>query len=549
MTTFPRDGSAPEQLSIRWKRRPSVATSPLGMVSTASSVATDAGVRMLEAGGNAVDAAVAAAFCLGVSEPQASGLGGQSMALLSIEDGRKVIALDGSSRAPFCVDTTRILEKPKRLGLAASTLPSTPATLGYLLETYGKLNLNQVLEPAIEATREGVRITPLMHDLIKRESTRLSDDALAARRFFKNGRPLAAGDVLLQPELGSCMETLSREGWRDFYLGNIASGIISDMEERGGLLSRVDLAQIPIPLERPVLEGRYRKLRLATFPPPGAGRTMVQILNLLETFEPKEIRLDTPEANIILVHVLANALRDRDKKPVDPDIYAQTRRKRMIDKRYAERIAERIRKVTGIPRPDPPTLPTTGETTHLSAADADGNVVGITQSIEQVFGCRRMNPEFGFLYNNYMTTFDYKDMTHPYYLLPGASPWSSVAPTLIFRKRKPWLILGSPGSERIATALAQVITRVVDGGMALDEAIEAPRLHASKAGTILIEKKRFDPAIIEALEHAGFELTRRGAYSFYLGCVQAIQLPLTRREMFLGVADPRRDGRARGPEA
>ncbi|KPJ60968.1 MAG: gamma-glutamyltransferase [Latescibacteria bacterium DG_63] len=530
------------------KRKPSVATSSLGMVSTASSVATDAGVRMLKAGGNAVDAAVAAALCLGVSEPQASGLGGQTMALLYLDDGQRAIAVDGSSRAPFGVDPTKIPKKPITVGLAASTVPSTPATLGYLLETYGKLSLDQVLEPAIEAAKDGVRVTHLMHDLIKRESDHLSRDSLASRRFFRDGRPLAAGSLLIQPELARCLETLARQGWRDFYHGGIASGIISDMEKRGGLLCLVDLAQVPVPLERPVLQGRYRRLHLATFPPPGAGRALVEILNILETFEPEEIRLDSPDANVILAHVFMNALRDRDKRPVDPDIYTQSRRKRMVDKRYAERIAERIRKVTGILPPDPTAPPVAGETTHLSVADADGNVVGITQSIEFVFGSKRANPAFGFFYNNYMATFHYKDMTHPYYLLPGASPWSSVAPTLLFRKRKPWLTLGSPGSERIASALAQVITRVVDAGMPLDEAIGAPRLHASQAGTILIEKKRFHPAILDALERVGFELTKRGAYSFYLGCVQAIQLPLTRREMFVGVADPRRDGSAKGPE-
>jgi gamma-glutamyltranspeptidase/glutathione hydrolase len=531
------------------KRRSSVATSPLGMVSTASSTATDAGVRMLEAGGNAVDAAVAAAFSLGVSEPQASGLGGQSMVLLSLDDARKVMALDGSSRAPFSIDPTKTLKRPQAVGLSASTLPSTPATLGYLLETYGRLTLDKVLEPAVEAASSGIRVTPLMHRLIKREYRELSGDPLSSQRFFKDGRPLAAGDLLVQPELAQCLETLARQGWRDFYHGSIASEILSDMGKRQGLLSRVDLAQIPIPRERPVLKGRYRRLQLATFPPPGAGRALVQILNLLETFDPEEIRLDTPGANVILAHVFMNALRDRDKRPVDPDLYTQTRRKRMIDKRYAERIAERIRKVTGLSRPTPSASTATGETTHLSAADSDGNVVGITQSIEQVFGCKRAHPSLGFFYNNYMTTFDYKDMTHPYYLLPGAWPWSSVAPTLLLKMRKPWLSLGSPGSERIATALAQVITRVVDCGMRLDEAIEAPRLHASKAGTILIEKRRFHPDIVAALEGAGFELTKRGTYSFYLGCVQAVQLPLTRREEFLGVADPRRDGSAKGPEA
>jgi gamma-glutamyltranspeptidase/glutathione hydrolase len=217
----------------------------------------------------------------------------------------------------------------------------------------------------------------------------------------------------------------------------------------------------------------------------------------------------------------------------------------MVDKRYAERIAERIR--TAAEHPPSDLAASTGETTHLSAADSHGNVVGITQSIEFVFGCKRMHPTCGFFYNSYMTTFDYRDMAHPYYLLPGASPWSSVAPTFVFRKQKPWISLGSPGSERIATALAQVITRMVDAGMSLGSAVESPRFHASKSGTILIEKDRFDPAILTALEEAGFRLTRRGSYSFHLGCVQAIQMPLKEGELFTGVADPRRDGCAQGP--
>lgn len=530
-------------------KQPIVATSQRGMVSTASSVATDAGALMLGTGGNAVDAAVAAAFCLAVCEPQASGLGGQTMALLYLQEGQNLIAVDGSSRAPFGIDPMRIPEKPRKVGLGASTIPSTPATLGYLQETYGRLSLRQVLEPALEAARGGVRVTRLMHDLIKRETEHLALDPLAFRRLLRDGRPLAAGDLLVQPELAGCLERLRNEGWQDFYHGGIADAILSDMQARGGLISQVDLAQIPVPQERPALKGRYRGFDLATFPPPGAGRALVQILNILEAFDRDEIRLDRPEANVILAHVFMNALRDRDRRPVDPDLYAQTRSKRMVDKRYAERIAERIRTLTGILPPDPPAPATSGETTHLSVADASGNVVGITQSIEHVFGCKRANPTYGFFYNNYMTTFDYRDMTHPYYLLPGSSPWSSVAPTLLFRRRRPWLSLGSPGSERIATALAQVITRVVDVGMALAEAVEAPRLHASRFGAIQIEKRRFDPAILNALEKAGFRLTKRGAYSFYLGCVQAVQLPLARREAFIGVADPRRDGIARGPEA
>jgi gamma-glutamyltranspeptidase/glutathione hydrolase len=314
-------------------------------------------------------------------------------------------------------------------------------------------------------------------------------------------------------------------------------------------LTKVDLSQIPVPQERPVLKGKYRKYSLVTFPPPGAGRALVEILNILEAFEPDVLDLDDPRTYVILAHVFMNALRDRDRRPVDPDLYLQNKRTKMTDKRYAERISERIRKLVPVLPADPPAPPgASGETTHLCAADAEGNVVGITQSIELVFGSRRVNPEFGFFYNNYMNTFEYKDMTHPYYLLPGAEPWSSVAPTILFRKRVPYLALGSPGSERIATSLAQVITRMVDSGAELDQAVAAPRLHAGKSGKVQIEKIRFDPKVLDALTDAGFEITKRGAFSFYLGCVQAIRLPTNRKEDFVGVADPRRDGLATGPD-
>lgn len=522
------------------KREARTATSARGMVSAASTQAARAGASMLELGGNAVDAAVAAAFCVGVTEPQASGLGGQSMALLHLGEPSKSIAVDGSSRAPFAIDPMRLPGKPWRRGLKSTTVPSTPATLGYLQQRYGRLELAQVLEPSIRAASEGFRVTALLHRLI-RKAEGLLDDPLATRRFFRDGRPLSAGQTLVQPELARCLRLLAEEGWEAFYNGQIGQAILDDMQARGGLLSRVDLSQIPVPQERPVLEGRYRRYRLATFPPPGAGRALVEILNILETFDPGELVLADPRTYVILAHTFQNALRDRDQRPVDPDLYLQTKRKRMTDKRYAERIAARIRRMPAVAQPP------RGETTHLCAADAEGNVVGITQSIELVFGSRRANPQYGFFYNNYMTTFEHKEMAHPYYLLPGADPWSSVAPTILFRKGAPVLVLGSPGSERIATSLAQVILRVVDGKETLDRAVAAPRLHAGKAGQIQIEKKRFDSGVLAALERAGFTIKSRGAYSFFLGCVQAIQLPTKRRPEFLGVADPRRDGDAAGP--
>ncbi len=525
--------------------------SPYGMVSTASSVATEAGSSILQKGGNAVDAAVAAAFCLGVTEPQASGLGGQSMALLRhvSDNDISLVVYDGSSRAPFGINPNRLPAKPVKDGIRATTVPSTPATLGYLHETYGKLSFKEVLNPAICAASDGFKLSELQHKLINREKERLVDPVVRSV-LFKNGKPLNAGDTVYQPKLSETLAYMAEEGWRDFYLGRISDLFIEDMMKRNGLISRADLSQIPYPIQRDVLWGEYRGQALATFPPPGAGRALVQILNTLENFEPEELDPANQLYEVLLAMAFRAALIKRERFPIDADLYPQLTDKWMVDKQSALSIATRIKKLLKYLAEEPyPLPPTSGETTHLSVADADGNVVGITQSIELVFGSKTMAEGLGFFYNNYMGAFDYKDMMHPNYLVPGGRPASSVAPTLLFRKNgTPLMMLGSPGSERIATTLAQVITRVVDLGQGLAEAIEAPRLHAGTKGTVAIEKRDYNAPVLETLTRSGFKVKPRGAYSFYLGCVQAVELPQKTGEPFTGVADPRRDGSACGPE-
>ncbi|MGF7184133.1 gamma-glutamyltranspeptidase/glutathione hydrolase [Desulfitispora alkaliphila] len=518
-----------------------------GMVSTASKTATEAGVRMLELGGNAVDAAVAAAFCLGVSEPQASGIGGQSMALLHFREGNRSVAIDGSSRAPFGIDPNSIPEKAIKWGVNSTTVPSTPAVLGYLLDTYGTLSLSQVLAPSIEAAEEGFKVTALQHRLIMREKEKLIQDQAVAKLLFPDGKPLRAGQILKQPQLAKTLKGLAERGWEDFYQGEISEEIVKDMENRGGIIGRVDLNQIPIPVERDVLKGSYRSLKIETFPPPGAGESLIQILNILENFSKEELDLSKPLGVLITALAFKIALRDRERMPIDPALYLQSADKVLTDKSYAKEISGRLKNIIdkkGCMWFVPPE--TSGETTHLSVVDSHGNMVGITQSIELVFGSKTIAKDLGFFYNNYMAAFNYRDITHPYYLLPGARPWSSVAPTIVYKDNRPELLLGSPGSERIATSLAQVLTRMYDGGQSLEEAINAPRLHASAGGKVSIERDRFSPQVIDALERAGFKLANRGSYSFYLGCIQAVML--SEEGKSVGISDRRRDGSASGPE-
>ncbi len=505
---------------------------------------------MLELGGNAVDAAAAAAFCLGVTEPQASGLGGQSMILLHHSPNGKpvTIALDGSSRAPYGIDPNKLPPQPLKLGIRSTTVPSTPAALGYLLDNYGTLPLEEVLKPAISAAENGFKISALQRKLISRESEKLTDREVRVN-FFKNGRPLNAGDTLFQPRLADCLKMLAKNGWKDFYLGSVGEQIIEDMKKRGGLVTRADLSQIPLPVQREALIGDYRSYSLATFPPPGAGRALVQILNTLENMEQEKLVPDSPKCWLLLAMTFRAALVKRERLPVDPALYSQLDHVWGVDKESASYIASHIKNVLAYLDEDRhPPPPTSGETTHLSAADSFGNAVGITQSIELVFGAKTVAAGLGFFYNNYMSAFDYKDMMHPYYLVPGGMPYSSVAPTMLFKENgDPYMMLGSPGSERISTTLAQVICRIIDCGQGLAEAVEAPRLHAGSSGKVTIEKRSFRPEVVEPLKRAGFQVSSRGAYSFYLGCVQAVEFPETPGGDFTGVADPRRDGTAGGP--
>ncbi len=530
-------------------KKASTAISRCGMISTASAAATEAGVKMLKLGGNAVDAAAAAAFCLGVTEPQASGLGGQSMILLYRQGADpEALTLDGSSRAPYGIDPQYTPAQKIKVGIQATTVPSTPAALGYLLETYGTFPLDRVLEPAIEAAEKGYKITALQHRLLAREASKLLQDEQVKSVFFKNGQPLNARETAVQPQLADCLKRISREGWRDFYVGVIAREIIKDMECRGGLISQADLNQIPYPVQRDVLKGCYRGRDVYTFPPPGAGWALVHILKTLEAFEPWEVVPPSPLAPLILAMVFRAALMCRERMPVDPALFPQVSHELKLDRASTEQIAARIRAVLSYRDKENFSPPgASGETTHLSAADAFGNTVAITQSIELLFGAKTMARGLGFFYNNYMSAFQYKDMMHPFFLLPGGRPWSSAAPTLLFQDGRPFLALGSPGSERISTSLAQVITRVVDAGQDLWAAIEAPRLHAGSSGKVLIEK-RFSPEVMDTLQRAGFTVTTRGAYSYFLGCVQAVMLPEPGRDFFYGVSDPRRDGAAGGPQ-
>lgn len=508
-----------------------VATSRHGMVSTAHYAATEAGRSMLEAGGNAIDAAVAAAFALGVCEPAASGLGGQTMMLVHLSSRRRTLAIDGSSRAPNRALVDDLPSAARSTGYRASTVPSTPATLRHALRRYGTMRLRQVLEPAIRLAEDGYQVSALQHRLTTREAERLASHTAGAL-FLPNGVPPAEGEVFRQPVLARTLRRLARRGVRDFYSGAIAQQIVDDMVRNEGLIRLDDLAQVPRPIERRPLMCRFGEDRVFTFPPPGAGRTLAEMFNAYRHLPADLRQIDTPIGAVALASLIRQAFLDRQDRPFDPNYYAQVTKKQMMSAAYGRTIAHRITSA----------IRSNGETTHLSVMDDQGNVVALTQSIEKVYGSACASPELGFLYNNYLSAFEYKDIGHPYYLRPNAVPWASVAPTIVMRGSTPRVAIGSPGSERITSSIFQVLLRLGDSTPLA--AVEAPRLHCSFEGRVSLEADRMAPGVPDALAAHGFDVDRREPWAFYLGCVQLV---LREGDEYIGVADPRRDGAAAGP--
>ena len=513
------------------------------MVATAFPEATQAGVEILKKGGNAIDAACASAFALAVCEPQSSGLGGQSLAIM--HHLGKTIAIDGSSCVPSLAHLSRFVKGERSSGYKSTTVPSTVAVLGYLHFRYGLIQWREILKPAIRIAQEGYRITQLQHDLQKRELKNFLKipSKSGAKYFLKDDKPYEVGDLFVQSDLSNVLSEIAENGPRSFYQGLIAQRIHEDMGINDGFIRNDDMALIPWPIERKPICRKYRNVSVHTIPPPAAGNTLLLVLMMLNYIPQKFIRKNSPETFHFIAETFRKSFMYRKQRAYDPNTYFQIPDKKMISREFAREHAWSIRDRIDpdLPIVEPP--PEDVDTTHLSVMDSLGNVIGITQSIELAYGSKAACDGLGFLYNNYMREFEIKDPSHPHYLRPGASPWSSVAPAIVFYKDKPWMVTGSPGGERIYSTVAQFIIQMFDKKVSMGNAVKAPRMHCSIGGTIYFEKDRFDGKIIEYLNSMGYKTDERPP--FFYGAIHAVMKCISKNE-FHGVAEVRRDGTAGG---
>jgi len=517
-----------------------------GMVSSAFPEASKAGVEMLKKGGNAIDAACATAIALGVCEPQASGLGGQSMCIIHFKG--KTFCIDGSTRAPSLATPRQFSNKLQRsLGYKATTVPSTIAVLGFLNEKYGNLEWAQILKPAIKIAKRGYRITKLQHALQLRELENFKkvETLSGAKYFLKDGNaPYEQNDQFTQDELSELLSYLSENGYKSFYHGKIPKIIDADMRKNKGLLREDDLVMIPKIIEREPIVGKYRTITLKTFPPPAVGRILLLILLLLNQIPQKTIKNNKQEFHHYLVESFRRSLAFRTQRPYDATTYKQLDDKILFDKKFLKHLSESI--IDGISINSKQKMKFHDEdTTHLSVMDDEGNAVGITQSIELVYGSKTATEGLGFLYNSYMASFEYENFNYPHYLRPNTNPWTSVAPTILFYKNKPWISLGTPGSDRIPTVLSQFISSIIDSGLSANQAMEKPRIHCSVDGLVSIEKDRFDDSLIPYLAEIGYKIDLKEPYSYFHGAIHAVIKKQTSKG-FQGIAEIRRDGIAEG---
>jgi gamma-glutamyltranspeptidase/glutathione hydrolase len=505
------------------------ATAPGGVVATAHYLATSAGAAMLRAGGNAVDAAVAASAALGVCEPAGSGLGGMTMMLVHLAAEGRSFTIEGPCRAPRAAAPERVAGGRRYRGYRTVAIPANAAVLGHALAGYGTLSAADVLAPAIELAQAGYPVTAFQHRLIARYVGALRRGSAGALLLDQDQRPHPVGHLLRQPALANTLQRLAEAGFEDFYQGAIARTLAADMARNGGFVDAEDLAQCPPPREGEPIEVDFAGARVLTLGPPGGGLALGEMLNLYDALATPGLDPEAPAGCLLLAAIMRRAREDRRRYRLRTGAEHLGDAALLLTPAYAQAAAKTLRAATK-----------GGETTHVSVVDAAGNAVAMTQSIERSFGAAEHCPELGLLYNGFLRAFKVVNRRHPHYLRPGAPARSNACPTMALRDGRPWAVLGSTGSERAASGVFQTLVRLA-AGQAPFTAVHGPRLHCSPEGEVLLEAERFSTACKDALQAAGLRLNDLGPYAFKAG---GIQLVSHTGDRITGAADPRRDGSA-----
>ncbi|WP_428425722.1 gamma-glutamyltransferase [Methylibium sp.] len=465
-----------------------------GMVVSAHQLATRVGVDVLRRGGNAVDVAVAVGYALAVVYPAAGNLGGGGFMTLQFADGRKTF-LDFRKKAPLAATADMYLDAGGQAVKGLSTrghlavgVPGTVSGLEFARAKYGTMQRAALIAPALRLAQRGFVLEQGDIDMLATATGDFRKDPASAAIFLRRGEPYAAGQRLVQKDLATTLRRIARHGADGFYKGPVAAALVASSQAGRGLITQADLDQYATRELAPV-ECDYRGYHVVSAPPPSAGGVIIcEILNIVEGYPLKELGYGSAQAVHYQIEAMRHAYVDRNSYLGDPD-FVQNPLEHLLDKGYAARIRAVIDPARAGVSQDirPGVTPHEGSnTTHYSIIDREGNAVSVTYTLNDWFGARVTAARTGVLLNNEMDDFTTQLGAANLYglvqgetnaIAPGKRPLSSMSPTIVSRDGKTVMVLGTPGGSRIITVVALTILNVIDYGMTIQEAVDAPRFH------------------------------------------------------------------------
>ena len=536
--------------------------SSLGIVSSQERLASEVGAFMLRKGGNAMDAAVATAFALSVTLPQAGNLGGGGFLVFWHAPERKAYALNFREMAPHLahrdlfLDADGEVSKNKEFfSLLSTGVPGSVAGLLKAQERFGRLSRVEVMAPSIQLADEGFVIYPQLADSLKRAFPRLSKDPTARSLFYRQVElpdggpqwiPYQSGEQLRQPELAQSLKLISSKGTAGFYEGTTAHQIVALMKSQGGLIDYRDLTDFTAPWVEPV-KGIFRDRTVISMPPPSSGGiTLLQILKLIEPFDLESLGTNSADSIHLLTESMNLAYRDRNQFLGDPD-QIDIPVRRLLSHSYIDSLRNQLNlssHTSAVDLAGQAPLSSGVNTTHLSVADRDGSLVALTTTLNFAYGNGIAVPGAGFLLNNELADFTAKPgVPNAYGLVqgeqnavaPSRRPLSSMTPTIVLNQEgDSWLATGSPGGSRIITTVVQVLLNRIIHGLNLATSVATPRIHSQLWPDSLQLEQGFSPDTLELLKQRGHALR----FTRSMGSANSVELKPNGGSF--GVADPRR---------
>lgn len=531
------------------------ATSTKAMATASKYEVSQVGAEIMSKGGNAVDAAVAMGFALGVCEPFTSGLGGGGLATIHTAEGENFF-IDFREVAPAAatldlyVDASGENNGNTKEGGLASGVPGEVAGLLYLLEHHGTMSREEVMEPAIRIANEGFTVSAYCANAISDAYEKTQKFPEMSKVYLdENGLPWEEGSVITNPDLGKALQLIADQGADVFYKGEIGEAMVATLAKYDGVMTMDDLAGYEVHELKPVT-GDYRGYTVISSPPPSSGGThLIEILNILENFDMASMEVNSAEYVHLFAETFKLAFADRAKYMADTN-FVTVPLGGLTSQAYADKRAQDIDLNVAMEQaaPDDPSPYEHTDTTHFSVADVDGNCVAITKTINYYFGSGVMVDGYGFMMNNQMDDFS-TDSESVNKIEPGKKPLSSMSPTVVLKPDgSPFLVLGTPGGSRIFSGVAEVISRVIDSKMDLHTAISVPKIwNCSNKNNLQYEKPLKGYEQYALTDETIAKLTEMGHGELKTAASGAFQCIMFMEDGTLyGTADPRQDGKAVG---